>query len=299
MYRTIVIMLILLCICLWGFTYIANNSLFGVEQFTDLGSMGFGDIGLNRSDNDFPGVKMDYLKKFQDDLTGLSKRVSDNTTSDGGKQVKNVVDTLREFAVSKLDGRSIADGISQIEKMANLNTESEKEENATRHNIKPSPSQQDQQDQEEPTPMTNQAGVPTKEPVTKCKFMPSYSKYYSCPDKYSSHTGATFGSNGNAGIACNGNSLPVDPAKAYATIRAGRVKGITIIAPGTNYHKPPTIKIRGDGKNAKARASLTKDGRVKSIRVTNPGSGYQTTPKIIISPPDGYVYCHLCCSFSK
>ena len=127
--------------------------------------------------------------------------------------------------------------------------------------------------------------------------MPAYSKYYSCPDKYPNHTGATIGSNANSGLACNGSKLPVDPAKAYAVIRDGKVKNITIITPGSNYHKAPTVKIKGDGTGAKAKATLTKDGKLKSIRVINPGSNYRTTPKVIIGIPDGYVYCHLCCSF--
>ena len=114
MYKPIVLLLILLCIVLWGFTYISNNNLFGVENFMDLG-MGIGsDDG---SDNKyFPGVKTDYIKQFKDDLTSLSKRVANPEHSAGGKQIKNIVDTLREFALSKLDKSSINEGLGKIEK---------------------------------------------------------------------------------------------------------------------------------------------------------------------------------------
>lgn len=271
MYRPIILLLIILCISLWIFTYISNNGFFGVENFVDRCSS-----PLDTEGGQYPGVKRDYLTQFQDDLNGLSKRVATNNPSPGGKQVKNVVDTLREFAMSKLDKQTISDGIDKLGKMATTTQESRS-----------------------PPSSKNQSGEITKKPVTKCRFLSSYSKYYSCPDKYPTHTGATFGSNGNSGLACNGTKLPVDPAKAYAVIRDGGVKSITVITPGSNYHKPPIIKIKGDGTGAKAKSTLTKDGRLKSIRVINPGSDYRTTPKIVIGSPDGYVYCHLCCSFSE
>ena len=55
-----------------------------------------------------------------------------------------------------------------------------------------------------------------------------------------------------------------------------------------------TIKIKCKGVLGRAEA-IIKNKKIHEIKIMNPGKDYTSTPKIIISKPDGYVYCHLCC----
>ena len=114
------------------------------------------------------------MKQFQNDLDGLSKRVNDTTPTKGGQQVKNIVDTLREFAMSKLDSRSIADGVDRIERMVSQQTSDSSDPDDTEHL-----GGSESSDPISKTTKREQSGTPMKAPVTQCKFMPSYSKYYS------------------------------------------------------------------------------------------------------------------------
>lgn len=135
-----------------------------------------------------------------------------------------------------------------------------------------------------------------KKKKIKCKFFPSYSKGYICPNKYNNHLGATFSAKSKSGLMCNGKKIKANPCKAYAIVKNKSINQIKIIDRGNGYKKPPKIKIIGNGKNARAKGFLDKSGSVEKIEITNPGQDYTDTPKIKIEGPNGYTYCHLCCS---
>ena len=142
-------------------------------------------------------------------------------------------------------------------------------------------------------PSTNK---PRSKPNSSCRFMPSYSETFTCPEKYSQHLGAVFGAKAHTGISCNGKKFTAETAKAYAIVKDGKIEKIKLISKGTHYFKPPKIKIIGKGHGASAKAVLDLNSSVKSIKITSPGTGYTSSPKIIIGNPDGYLYCHLCCN---
>lgn len=133
-------------------------------------------------------------------------------------------------------------------------------------------------------------------PKIKCKFMPSYSESFNCPERHSNHLGAVFGAKASSGLNCNGKNIVGERAKAYAVVRDGKITKIKLISKGSHYLTAPKIKILGNGQGASARAILDTNNTVKAIKITNPGVNYLNSPKIIISNPDGYVYCHLCCN---
>ena len=135
----------------------------------------------------------------------------------------------------------------------------------------------------------------TKKKKIKCKYFPSYSKGYVCPEKYGNHLGATFGAKNSSGLLCNGKKIKSNPAKAYCIIKNKSISNIKLIDKGLGYIKQPKIKIIGKGINAEAKAILDKYGSIEKIEIINAGQNYIETPKIKIEKPNGYTYCHLCC----
>ena len=95
---------------------------------------------------------------------------------------------------------------------------------------------------------------------------------------------------------CNGKKVKTNPCKAYAILKKNSIEGVKIIDKGSGYKKSPKIKIIGNGKNAELKAILDKSGSINRIEIINPGQDYTDTPKIKIEGPNGYTYCHLCCS---
>ena len=143
----------------------------------------------------------------------------------------------------------------------------------------------------------------------QCKYVSSYEKKPTCPSKFKNYSGATFGAK-NTELYCNGDIVKNDTAMAESVISNGTIKEIKILNKGNNYIKSPNIKIiskkndvilsnknnfQKKGINAKAEA-IIKNNRVEEIIIKNAGSFYYTEPDIIIDPPDGIVYCHLCCN---
>ena len=126
-----------------------------------------------------------------------------------------------------------------------------------------------------------------------CKFIGSYNSKASCPTGYRNYLGATVGAKSTT-LICNDEKIESDKATAVGTINNGKLENIFITNHGSNYKHDPVVKILGDGKNATAQATIKK-GKVRSITVTNSGSNYQSTPIIEIEPPNGEVFCHLCC----
>ena len=215
-------------------------------------------------DNMLPNQKdTDYLAKLNNELSGMSDFMNKERFNNK-KGVAPVIDTLKDFVMSK-----------------------SKEYND--NNGYPAP-------KKKKLPKGDKLVENDK---TNCRFMPSYSESFSCPEQYSSHLGAVFGAKAHTGISCNGKKFSAETAKAYAVVRDGKLEKIKLISKGNHYHKPPKVKIIGKGKGAKARAILDSDNSIKNIKITNPGQGYMSSPKIIISNPDGYVYCHLCCNLPE
>lgn len=66
----------------------------------------------------------------------------------------------------------------------------------------------------------------------------------------------------------------------------GGVESISIINPGINYQKAPTVTINGDGTGATAFATINNNGTLKSITITSKGSGY-TGAVVTITPAEG------------
>ena len=174
----------------------------------------------------------------------------------------------------------------------------------------------EEEDPQEPLPappsLYDTSGAPVPSPTkrfgemprktgssTKCRFFPSFSESYACPERYPEHSGATFSGKASSGLTCNGKGLNTERAKAYAVVRNGGIRSITVISGGSHYQTEPRVRILGVGKHARAKAILgTQSGNVRSIRVTHPGSGYTETPKIVVDPPDAQMHCHMCCRFS-
>jgi len=126
-----------------------------------------------------------------------------------------------------------------------------------------------------------------------CRFIGSYEKEPNCPVKYNNYLGASIGSKGSS-LICNDEEIENSKASAVASIANGKIENIFITHNGANYKKEPHIRIIGDGTNATAHASIKK-GQVTKIIITNPGKDYKSTPIVDITPPDGEVFCHLCC----
>ena len=101
----------------------------------------------------------------------------------------------------------------------------------------------------------------------KCKFFPSYSKGYTCPEKYPFHLGASFGAPCSSGILCNGKKIKSERAKAYAIIRNGSITNIHLINNGSGYSGRPRIKISGNGKNAEAKCETNEKGSISNIKI--------------------------------
>ena len=114
-----------------------------------------------------------------------------------------------------------------------------------------------------------------------------------CPKSYSVFTGASIGSK-NGGISCNNKISQIQPARAIAEIKNGKLRRVLITDRGKNYDKAPKVKIIGDGSGAKV-YSIVKNGEVKKILVKNGGINYKSTPKVIIDKPNVITYCNLCC----
>jgi hypothetical protein len=66
----------------------------------------------------------------------------------------------------------------------------------------------------------------------------------------------------------------------------GGVESISILNPGINYQKAPTITINGDGSGATAFAQINTNGTIKSITVTAKGNNY-TSAAVVITPAEG------------
>ena len=130
-----------------------------------------------------------------------------------------------------------------------------------------------------------------------CRFYPSFSQNYTCPEKYPSLLGASFSAKAGSGISCNNKKLESDRAKAYAIVRNGRVDKIKLINKGSGYGSAPKVKIRGSGNGAKAKASIDKYGSISSIKLLHKGQNYSSSPSISIEKPNGLVHCHMCCKF--
>jgi biotin carboxyl carrier protein len=71
-------------------------------------------------------------------------------------------------------------------------------------------------------------------------------------------------------------------ARGTATVAGGRVTGITVVAPGTNYRQAPAVNLVGAAEEV-ATASATLG--VSGVRVTQGGSGYTSAPTIVLDPP--------------
>mgnify|MGYP003339051815 CR=1 FL=1 len=57
-------------------------------------------------------------------------------------------------------------------------------------------------------------------------------------------------------------------------VYTGGIESVSIINPGYNYSKTPTVTILGDGVGATAVATLNASGAITKITVTNAGTGY-------------------------
>lgn len=135
-----------------------------------------------------------------------------------------------------------------------------------------------------------------KKESRSCKFFPSTDDNFECPKDYPFNTGANIGF-GSSEISCNGKTIKLKRAKAYAVIGdKGKIKSIQLICGGENYEKPPSVRILGNAKRkAEAYATLKKDGSVRDIVVEDPGYGYTGTPDILISKPKKTLRCNMCC----
>ena len=136
----------------------------------------------------------------------------------------------------------------------------------------------------------------TKKKNTKCKFFPSYSQGFVCPEKYTHHSGASFGAPSGLGLLCNGKKIKSERARVYGMIKNGSIVDIKILKHGSGYIGNPKIKISGNGHNAEAISETNDKGGIAKIKIVNPGQGYTETPKIKVEKPNGYMYCHLCCN---
>jgi len=81
----------------------------------------------------------------------------------------------------------------------------------------------------------------------------------------------------NVSVIINGVQIEEVPSQT------GGIESISIINPGINYQKAPTVTITGDGFDATAVASITESGALRAITVTNKGYGY-TSATVTITP---------------
>jgi len=156
--------------------------------------------------------------------------------------------------------------------------------------------QNDYLDQLKPTIIKLNPKKQSGMPLSKCRFIKSKSKKFKCPKKYPFSTGARFGTRGDS-IQCgkrDKNSKNNIQAEAIAEINNGSITKIVVTQKGSNYTKPPKIKIVGDGRYATAYAKIKK-GKVYKIIIKKKGKKYTSSPSIEIEKPQGYLYCHLCC----
>lgn len=63
------------------------------------------------------------------------------------------------------------------------------------------------------------------------------------------------------------------------------VESISILNPGYNYQRVPTVTIRGDGVGATAHAIIS-NGSISSVVIDNPGSGYSSAIAVV-TPAEG------------
>ena len=136
----------------------------------------------------------------------------------------------------------------------------------------------------------------TKKKNIKCKYYPSYSQGFVCPERYPNHLGASFGAPCSSGLLCNGKKIKSERATVYCIVKNGNINDIRIINKGNGYIGNPKIKINGNGTNAEAKCETDSEGGISNIKIINQGHGYTETPKIKIEKPNGYMYCHLCCN---
>ena len=255
MYKSIVLIIILLCLFLWVYYTIKINNMMRsssqIETFLDKNN-------ISTLNNNFKKLKKDI-----DD--------------DNVNKPKNIIEGLQGlFNNSNLENMFNNPKIKQLLNNPNL----QKTILDKMGDNKCSKSMVDK---------------PNKPP--KCKFMPSFSKVYNCPEKYPNHLGGVLGTNINNGMICNGQRINAQQAKAYCIIRDGKLDKIQLTKKGTHYKKNPKVKIIGSGSNAKARAILDKMGSIKTIKLLNKGQDYHESPKVIIEPPNGEAFCHMCCKF--
>ena len=132
-----------------------------------------------------------------------------------------------------------------------------------------------------------------------CKFFPSINNNFKCPASHPFNTGASFGFDSD-NITCNGKSIRLQRAKAYAVLKNRKVHKIQIIKPGEHYREPPRIVIVGDcTRKATAYATVSSQGTIDQIVITDPGYGYTSTPKVHISKPNATLQCNMCCQVDK
>jgi len=67
---------------------------------------------------------------------------------------------------------------------------------------------------------------------------------------------------------------------------SGGIESVSILNPGINYQKAPTVTINGDGSGATAIASVNPNGTIKSITVTDKGNNY-TSAVVTITAAEG------------
>lgn len=243
------------------------------------------------------------LANMNKDLLALSKEVRSRPKAKG--EIYNMMETLQEFVKQKQTDAGVG--------MESTMDKQDKVISPTmlHHSVV---EEEDPEDPQEPLPappsLYDTSGAPVPSPTkrfgemsrktgssTKCRFFPSFSESYACPEGYPEHSGATFSGKASGGLTCNGKGLDTERAKAYAVVRNGGIRSITVISGGSHYDTEPRVRIQGVGKHARAKAILG-NGVVKSIRVIHKGDGYTATPTIVVDAPDAQMHCHMCCRFS-
>ena len=72
-----------------------------------------------------------------------------------------------------------------------------------------------------------------------------------------------------------------------ATLSAGVIDYINVIASGSNYTDTPTVTITGGGGSGATAYATVSNGRVTSVTVTGGGSGYTSTPAVALTVGTG------------